>query len=75
MTAPLPRVPKARAFDIIVLGGLTAGTLDILDGFAVSLVNGGAPVRVLHAIASGVLGRTAYQGERPRRLSVWVSTS
>jgi hypothetical protein len=26
--------PRARAFDTIVLGGLTAGALDILDAFA-----------------------------------------
>lgn len=54
--------PRARAFDTIVLGGLTAGVLDILDAFAMSVVNGGTPVRVLHAIASGVLGRAAYEG-------------
>jgi hypothetical protein len=54
--------PRARAFDTIVLGGLTAGTLDILDAFMVTMLNGGTPVRVLHAIASGVLGREAYQG-------------
>jgi hypothetical protein len=65
VTAPLRRVPRARAFDTIVLGGLTAGTLDILDAFAVSILTGGAPVRVLHAIASGVLGRTAYEGGAP----------
>ena len=53
---------RARAFDTIVLGGLTAGGLDILDAFAMSIVNGGTPVRVLHAIASGVLGRAAYEG-------------
>ena len=53
---------KPRALDTIVFGGLTAGALDILDAFGVSLINGNAPVRVLHAIASGVLGRSAYQG-------------
>ncbi len=57
--------PRARAFDTIVLGGLTAGALDILDAFAMSLANGGTPVRVLHAIASGVLGRAAYEGGAP----------
>ena len=56
---------RARAFDTIVLGGVTAGVLDILDAFVVTTINGGTPVRVLHAIASGVLGRDAYQGGVP----------
>lgn len=56
---------RARAFDTIVLGGVTAGVLDILDAFIVTAINGGSPVRVLHAIASGVLGRSAYQGGVP----------
>ena len=33
--------------------------------FVVTTINGGTPVRVLHAIASGVLGRDAYQGGVP----------
>jgi len=53
---------QARALDTIVLGGLAAGILDIADAFIVTTINGGTPVRVLHAIASGVLGRAAYQG-------------
>lgn len=53
---------KARAFGTVVLGGLTAGVLDISDAFVVTVLNGGTPVRVLHGIASGVLGRSAYQG-------------
>jgi len=57
--------PRARALDTIVLGGLTAGVLDILDAFVISLVNGATPVRVLHAIASGALGRAAYEGGVP----------
>ena len=32
---------RARAFDTIVLGGVTAGVLDILDAFVVTTVNGG----------------------------------
>jgi hypothetical protein len=58
-------VLRARALDTIVGGGLIAGVLDILDAFAMTLVNGGSPVRVLHAIASGVLGRSAYEGGAP----------
>jgi 4-amino-4-deoxy-L-arabinose transferase-like glycosyltransferase len=55
----------ARALGTVVLGGLTAGVLDISDAFVVAVLNGGTPVRVLHAIASGVLGRSAYQGGAP----------
>jgi hypothetical protein len=62
MVSPKDPITRARAFDTIVFGGLTAGALDIVDAFAMSLVNGGTPVRVLHAIASGVLGRAAYEG-------------
>jgi hypothetical protein len=65
MTSYAAAVPRARAFDTIVLGGLTAGVLDILDAFAMAAINGGAPTRVLHAIASGVLGRAAYEGGLP----------
>jgi hypothetical protein len=56
---------RARALDTIVFGGLTAGALDILDAFVVTAINGGTPMRVLHAIASGVLGRAAYEGGLP----------
>jgi hypothetical protein len=52
----------ARAVDTIVLGGLAAGILDILDAFIVTTMTGGTSARVLQAIASGVLGREAYQG-------------
>lgn len=52
---------QARAFDTVVLGGLTAGVLDILDAFTVAMFNGGSPPRVLQGIASGVLGVSAYQ--------------
>jgi hypothetical protein len=65
VSAPLARdgAPplRAHAFDTIVLGGLIAGTLDILDAFAMAVFNGGSPVRVLQTIASGLLGRDAYQ--------------
>ena len=57
-----PHALRARPFDTIVLGGVTAGVLDILDAFVMTSLNGGTPARVLHAIASGVLGRAAYEG-------------
>jgi hypothetical protein len=48
-----------------VFGGLTAGVLDILDAFIVTAINGGTPMRVLHVIATGVIGRRAYEGGVP----------
>ena len=63
MTRPSDALYRpARAVDTIILGGLLAGILDIADAFIVTTINGGTPTRVLQAIASGVLGREAYQG-------------
>jgi hypothetical protein len=53
---------RARAFETVVLGGLTAGVLDILDAFLLATLNGGSPIRVLQAVASGIFGRAAYEG-------------
>lgn len=47
----------------IFIGGLVAGTLDLLDAFIFSYLRSGAmPVRILHAIASGLVGREAALG-------------
>jgi hypothetical protein len=43
----------------ILLGGIVAGTLDI---GAASLINSAKPTRILQAIASGLLGRSAFDG-------------
>jgi len=43
----------------ILLGGFVAGTIDI--GSA-CLINGLGPVVILHAIASGLLGKPSYAG-------------
>lgn len=40
-----------------LLGGLIAGTIDI---GAATLINGVDPIMILHAIASGVLGRASF---------------
>jgi uncharacterized membrane protein YagU involved in acid resistance len=45
----------------IALGGVLAGVLDILAAFAMSWPRV-TPARVLQSIASGLLGRAAYQG-------------
>lgn len=50
-------------FQPIFWGGLIAGTLDILAAFATAWWRGGiGPVRVLHFVASGLIGNEAYSG-------------
>jgi uncharacterized membrane protein YagU involved in acid resistance len=46
----------------IVLGGLIAGTLDIV---AAALINGRNPLVILLVIASGLLGKSSFQGGVP----------
>ena len=43
----------------LLLGALTVGVLDILDAFIFFGIRGVPPLRILQAIASGVLGREA----------------
>jgi hypothetical protein len=50
-------------FQPIFWGGLIAGTLDICAAFLTAWLRAGvSPVRVLHFIASGLLGRAAFTG-------------
>lgn len=51
-----------RMSHAILLGGLTAGTLDILDAFAFYGLRGVSPIRIPQSIAAGLLGSSAYQG-------------
>jgi uncharacterized membrane protein YagU involved in acid resistance len=46
----------------IVWGGLIAGTLDIADALLFNGLRGVPPMRLLQAIASGLLGRDAFSG-------------
>ena len=47
----------------VLAGGLTAALLDIVYAFTFfGLKLGASPVKILHSIASGVLGKAAYQG-------------
>ena len=47
----------------ILWGGLTVGVLDYLDAtIFYGLARGVAPIRIPQSIASGLLGRSAYQG-------------
>ncbi|MBC8164439.1 MAG: hypothetical protein H7Y20_01060 [Bryobacteraceae bacterium] len=46
----------------ILVGGLTAGILDIADAFVFFGLRGAKPLRILQSIASGLLGPKAYSG-------------
>jgi hypothetical protein len=46
----------------LALGGLVVGTLDILDAFVFFGLRGVPLIAIPQSIASGVLGRAAYQG-------------
>jgi len=50
-------------FQPIFWGGLIAGTLDICAACLTSWLRAGVgPVRVLHSVASGLLGAAAFDG-------------
>ena len=52
-----------RPMRAVALGTLTVGGLDLLDAIVFFGVrNGVTPVRILHSIASGLLGRAAFAG-------------
>jgi hypothetical protein len=52
----------------ILVGGLLAGILDITSAILITLWYGGSPVRMLQGIASGVLGKAAFDGGTPTAL-------
>ena len=45
----------------LAAGTLAVGVLDILDAFIFFGLRGAKPIGILQSIASGVLGRAAYQ--------------
>jgi len=54
---------ETKDYRAILWAGLIAGTLDITAASVVgTLLRGGNPVRVLQSVASGLLGRDAFQG-------------
>lgn len=53
----MTRVPSA-----IVWGGLVAGVLDAVDGVIAFATQGLNPIQVLQYIASGALGKAAFEG-------------
>jgi hypothetical protein len=59
---------RSSATHALLLGTLAVGVLDILDALIFFSLRGVSPIRILQSIASGVLGRTAYQGGMPTAL-------
>jgi hypothetical protein len=49
----------------VLIGGSIAGTLDILFAITYAAVNGLAPVKLLQTVASGLLGKAAFDGGVP----------
>ena len=52
----------AKAWPAIFWGGLVCGVGDIAQAFVVFGLFGARPVRILQAVASGVLGAKSFQG-------------
>src|SRR6185436_864518 len=52
-----------KAYQVILLGGLIAGTLDITGACVVSWLRAGvSPIRVFQSVASGLLGAASSTG-------------
>ncbi len=65
MTTPFPVTsskPVLSAPQAILLGGLIAGALDATDGVIAFGFKGLNPIQVLQYIASGFLGKAAFEG-------------
>lgn len=45
-----------------VLAALVVGTLDIGEVMIVSWLKGGAPLKILQVVASGIYGKTSFEG-------------
>ena len=60
-----PAAPESARSDpllAVLVGGGGAGLIDILYAIGANLPKGVAPIQVLQSVASGLLGRAAYQG-------------
>ena len=57
---------ESKAYRAILWAGLTAGALDITAACVTNYLRAGmSPVRVLHSVASGLLGPGAFEGGPP----------
>jgi hypothetical protein len=54
-----------RAFRAIAITGLIVGSMDITSAIIITLARGGTIMRLMQFIASGVLGKQAFQGGLP----------
>jgi hypothetical protein len=59
---PMPTSIRTPSWVAVLYGGFVAGTLDVL---AAALINWLNPLIIMRAIASGLLGRAAFQGGLP----------
>ena len=57
-----PAAARPRAFQTIIYGGLIVGVLDFLDATIFSALRGVSPTRVWQFVASGLLGRSSFNG-------------
>jgi hypothetical protein len=53
---------RMRAGRAILFGGVAAGVLDLTWALTVGAFQGRPPIRILHSIASGLLGKAAFRG-------------
>jgi len=56
---------KPSYLSAVLLGGAMAGLLDILFAISFAAYNGMPPVRLLQVVASGLLGKAAFDGGVP----------
>ena len=69
IAAPAPSgAGPGRALRFILLGGLIAATCDITYAVGYSAWRGVAPMRLLQSVASGLLGKPAFDGGVPTAL-------
>src|SRR5215210_3286789 len=58
-----PRLERPRAFDTILYGGLVVGIMDGLFALIFyGLILGVKPLRIFQGVASGLLGKSSYEG-------------
>jgi hypothetical protein len=61
-TAYSPQRARRSTLRAVLAGGLTAGLIDIVYACTVHAFLGIAPTRILQSVASGLIGRAAFQG-------------
>jgi hypothetical protein len=56
---------RLSPFSAILIGGAIAGSLDIIYAIGFSAMHGVPPMRILQSVASGLLGKSAFDGGVP----------